>query len=514
MQRIKGYSIPKQLREIAEAAQRDGAPIPEGNLLGDADSGRKFERQGLQTLLARARERRVSTVYFSKVDRIGRNARDSLNIVHELSSLGVRIIVLEPRLDTKDPFGYFLFVILAAMAELEATFSLERTMGGKLEKLAMDSENEMPAPPPGRYSRYGYQYIAPPKKGQRGHDEPNPEQSRWVRWIFMRCADSMTPDAIATALNAQRVPAPQGEYWWDGTVRSIVRCRAYLGEMTRKMGQQTFVFPVEPLVNRELWLAANAAIDNNKRLARRNAKAEYLLASSRERPLLRCRLCHREGIEHHMGGRTRADRPQLGKRGEYYECVHRVQGRRVFHRVPATLLEDAVWEALRALVADEERILSRVDRLSAAADQEMREMSERLAALQDAEQQNRLAQARLIEVATRGRLAHDLIAQQEEDLAREAESLAAERTRLEAHLSQVREGQAPIHQVRNACALLKDGMLEAGPAEKKYLINLNGSSAAARCRRHCARQDQYERVGQLPLSLLLEWLVWPERASA
>ena len=118
MQRIKGYSIPKQLREIAEAAHRGGAPIPEGNLLGDADSGRKFERQGLQTLLARARERCVSTVYFSKVDRIGRNARDSLNIVHELSSLGGRIIVLEPRLDTKDPFGYFLFVILAAMAEL------------------------------------------------------------------------------------------------------------------------------------------------------------------------------------------------------------------------------------------------------------------------------------------------------------------------------------------------------------------------------------------------------------
>ena len=90
----------------------------------------------------------------------------------------------------------------------------------------------------------------------------------------------------------------------------------------------------------------------------------------------------------------------------------------------------------------------------------------------DAEQQNRLAQARLIEMATRGRLAHDLIAQQEEELAREAESLAAERTRLDAHLQQVRDGQAPIHEVRDACALLKDGMLEAGPAEKKYLINL------------------------------------------
>lgn len=231
MQRIKGYSIPKQLRDIAEAAQRDGAPIPEGNLLGDADSGRKFERDGLQTLLARARERRVSVVYFSKVDRIGRNARDSLNIVHELSSLGIRIIVLEPRLDTKDPFGYFLFVILAAMAELEATFILERTMGGKLEKLAMDSENELPAPPPGRFSRYGYRYIPSARKGERGHWEPDPEQRRWVLWMFTRCAADTTPEAIATALNAQCVPAPQGDQWYAVTVRRLLRCRDYLGEM-------------------------------------------------------------------------------------------------------------------------------------------------------------------------------------------------------------------------------------------------------------------------------------------
>ena len=75
-------------------------------------------------------------------------------------------------------------------------------------------------------------------------------------------------------------------------------------------------------------------------------------------------------------------------------------------------------------------------------------------------------------MATRGRLAPDLIAQQEDELVREAESLAIERTRLEAHLHQVREGQAPFRQVRDACSLLRDGMLEAGPAEKMFLINL------------------------------------------
>jgi hypothetical protein len=57
---------------------------------------------------------------------------------------------------------------------------LERTMGGKLEGLAIASENEWPAPPPGRFSRYGYRYVPPAHKGGRGHWEPDPEQRRWV----------------------------------------------------------------------------------------------------------------------------------------------------------------------------------------------------------------------------------------------------------------------------------------------------------------------------------------------
>jgi DNA invertase Pin-like site-specific DNA recombinase len=119
LQRLKGYSLPKQLKALSAAAVADENPIAPENLLGDADSGRKFERKGLQTLLARAREGRVSVAYFAKVDRIGRNARDSLNIVHELHDYGVRIVLLDPRLDTKDPFGYFLFVILVLQRRIK-----------------------------------------------------------------------------------------------------------------------------------------------------------------------------------------------------------------------------------------------------------------------------------------------------------------------------------------------------------------------------------------------------------
>jgi site-specific DNA recombinase len=358
------------------------------------------------------------------------------------------------------------------MAELEATFILERTMGGKLEKLVQDEENGCPPPPPGKYPPYGLRYTPPSKKGLPGTWEREPEQAQRVLWMFVQAAKEVPCDAIATALNQRRIPGPRGGYWSDVAVRRIIRSTTYRGDMVRQMGEQSFTFKVEPIVPPELWKAANDTVDKNKMRSRRNSKHEYLLASSRALPLLRCRVCHGEGHEHHMGGRTRTDRATRGKRGEYYECSHRVAGKSVRHRVPAQRLEDAVWDALCAMLRDPDRVLSRIERLADQANAEAREVSARLAALDEVENENRLAQSQLIELAMRRRLAPDLIERQEEKLAAEAERITRERAVLIAQLEQVQSGQAPIRQVRDACALLADGALEAGFSDRKWLIGL------------------------------------------
>jgi hypothetical protein len=213
-------------------------------------------------------------------------------------------------------------------------------------------------------------------------------------------------------------------------------------------------------------------VDQNKMRSRRNSKHEYLLASSRDLPLLRCRICHREGREYHMGGRTRTDRATRGKRGEYYECSHRVGGKSVRHRTAAQRLEDAVWEALVAMLRDPDLVLSRIERLADQANAEAIEVSERPGALEEAENENRLAQSRLIEMAMRRRLDSDLIEQHEAELIREAKRIRREKGVLVAQLEQVQSGQAPIKQVRDACTLLADGALEADFSDRKWLIGL------------------------------------------
>jgi hypothetical protein len=215
---------------------------------------------------------------------------------------------------------------------------------------------------------------------------------------------------------------------------------------------------------------ANAALNANKALSPRNSKHEYLLASAKDAPLLRCRICHRAGREHMMGGRTRPAHENRGERNQYYECYHWQDGERVRHRVAAKRLEDAVWDALCAMIHNPKLVLARFRQLSDHASREAQEITAKIAALSEAENENRLAQKRLIDLASRGRLAADLIDEQERNLAREAAEITSKKTLLETQLEQAAAGQAPLRDVQDACALLADGLLEAGFEEKQWLI--------------------------------------------
>ena len=65
-----------------------------------------------------------------KLDRLGRNTRDVLNLVHELRQKGAILSVLEPRFSTTDVAGPILVTVLGMVAELERSFIRERQKAG------------------------------------------------------------------------------------------------------------------------------------------------------------------------------------------------------------------------------------------------------------------------------------------------------------------------------------------------------------------------------------------------
>ena len=65
-----------------------------------------------------------------KLDRLGRNTRDVLNLVHDLRQRGAVLIVLEPKFATTDVAGPILVTVLGMVAELERSFIRERQKAG------------------------------------------------------------------------------------------------------------------------------------------------------------------------------------------------------------------------------------------------------------------------------------------------------------------------------------------------------------------------------------------------
>ncbi|GAA2353740.1 recombinase family protein [Streptomyces violaceusniger] len=103
------------------------AGIPETRIYVDKESGATVERPGLTDLLAYAWA--GDTIVVHTLDRLGRNLREVLNLVHDLNEkqIGVRSLADPLPINTADEgMGRIAFLLLALFAEMERTFTAER----------------------------------------------------------------------------------------------------------------------------------------------------------------------------------------------------------------------------------------------------------------------------------------------------------------------------------------------------------------------------------------------------
>ena len=107
------------------------AGVAAEQLYEDRASGKSEARPGLEAL--RKALRAGDTLVVWKLDRLGRNLRDLVNTVHELTQRGVGFKVLSGQgaaVDTTTPSGKLVFGIFAALAEFERELISERTRAG------------------------------------------------------------------------------------------------------------------------------------------------------------------------------------------------------------------------------------------------------------------------------------------------------------------------------------------------------------------------------------------------
>lgn len=121
-------SLDLQIKRLLEAGVR------EDRIFSDKRSGKNDDRKGLTALKMRAE--REDEVLVTKLDRLGRNTLDMIQIVQEWTATGVTVKFLDEGLSNDGPMGEMVITILSAIAQAERGRILERTNEGR--KAAMD----------------------------------------------------------------------------------------------------------------------------------------------------------------------------------------------------------------------------------------------------------------------------------------------------------------------------------------------------------------------------------------
>ena len=66
----------------------------------------------------------------TRLDRLGRDTRDILNLVHECEQRGAFVTVLDPHISTRGEMGHIVLTVLGMVAQMERRFIKERQRDG------------------------------------------------------------------------------------------------------------------------------------------------------------------------------------------------------------------------------------------------------------------------------------------------------------------------------------------------------------------------------------------------
>ena len=107
-----------QLHELKQFASQRNLNIVQ-TYTDHGVSGTRARRPALDKMLDDARRHRFDVVVVWSCDRLARSTKHLLQVLDELSSLGIQFLSQREAIDTEGPLGRAVVVIVSAMAELE-----------------------------------------------------------------------------------------------------------------------------------------------------------------------------------------------------------------------------------------------------------------------------------------------------------------------------------------------------------------------------------------------------------
>ena len=134
--RLFGYarvSTSQQLLDTQIKQLREEGVKP-SRIFSDKATGSKLNRTGLDLLRIKVEE--GDLILVTKLDRLGRDTADMIQLIKEFDNMGVAVKFLKDGISTEGSMGKMVVTILSAVAQAERERILERTNEGRIEAKA------------------------------------------------------------------------------------------------------------------------------------------------------------------------------------------------------------------------------------------------------------------------------------------------------------------------------------------------------------------------------------------
>ena len=118
-------SLAIQLKRLTEEG------VKPTRIFSDKETGSKLDRKGLDLLRVKVEE--GDLVIVTKLDRLGRDTADMIQLIKDFDNMGVAVKFLSDGISTEGSMGKMIVTILSAVAQAERERILERTNEGRIE---------------------------------------------------------------------------------------------------------------------------------------------------------------------------------------------------------------------------------------------------------------------------------------------------------------------------------------------------------------------------------------------
>ncbi|MDF2782286.1 MAG: recombinase, partial [Geminicoccaceae bacterium] len=411
-QQARDATIASQIAALREHIAADGRQLePDHAYLDEGYSGSTLLRPALERLRDAVAAGDIERLYVHAPDRLARRYAHQVLLMEEFRRASVEVVFLNR------PIGGtaeddLLLQIQGVIAEYERAKILERSRRGRRHAARAGLVSAFTTAP------FGYRYVTKDQGDGVARFEVVPEEARMVRLSFAWVGlERLSLREVCRRLEGAGCPTRRGSTrWYASTVRGMLANTAYIGRAV--YGHSRFLparprlrpirghpqpsprptarvavpreewieVPVPALVDPAVFEAAQAQLGENRRRKRdRRHGPRWLLQG-----LTVCRRC---GYAYYGKAAPRSKRDP--SRGEYrhYRCIGtdgcRFGGSPVCDNPPVRgdRLEAAVWDRVRALLEEPERVAQeyrrRLDtaRDSATGTGEVREFDRQIAAL-------------------------------------------------------------------------------------------------------------------------------------